>query len=89
MENKTILIIEDNEMNMVLFKVLLQLEGFNVLEAMDAEKGIQLAHEHSPDFNGHSATKHGWFERYPYHQKRFCIKGNTGSGINFLCDERR
>ena len=43
MENKTILVIEDNEMNMKLIKALLTIGKYRVLEAIDAETGIQLA----------------------------------------------
>lgn len=49
MANEKILVIEDNQINMMLVRDLLQLEGYTVLEAMDAEKGIQLAREHLPD----------------------------------------
>jgi two-component system cell cycle response regulator len=49
MENKTILVIEDNEMNMKLVRTLLQLGNYGVLEAVDAETGIQLAREQKPD----------------------------------------
>jgi CheY-like chemotaxis protein len=49
MENKTILIIEDNELNMKLFRILLQLGKYKILEAFDAEKGIELARKHQPD----------------------------------------
>jgi CheY-like chemotaxis protein len=49
MKRKTILVIEDNEMNMKLVKVLLQKGQFNILEAVDAESGIRLAQEQRPD----------------------------------------
>jgi CheY-like chemotaxis protein len=49
MAKEKILVIEDNQMNMMLVRDLLQLEGFNVLEAPDAETGIQLAREQLPD----------------------------------------
>lgn len=49
MENKTILIIEDNELNMKLVRSILQLGHFQALEARDAESGLQLAREHLPD----------------------------------------
>ena len=49
MENKTILVVEDNELNMKLVRSLLQLENYKVLEAENAEKGIQLARDHHPD----------------------------------------
>jgi len=49
MRKKTILVIEDNELNRKLVKALLQRGPYNVLEAIDAEGGIQLAQEHKPD----------------------------------------
>ena len=49
MQNKTILIIEDNELNMKLVRSMLQLGQYVVLEAEDAESGIQLAREALPD----------------------------------------
>ncbi len=47
--NKTILVIEDNKLNMKLVRSLLQLENYQILEAENAEKGIQLARDHHPD----------------------------------------
>jgi len=49
MANETVLVIEDNEMNMKLVRSLLQIGKYSVLEAVDAENGIQLAREHHPD----------------------------------------
>jgi CheY-like chemotaxis protein len=49
MENKEILAIEDNQLNMKLVRSLLQLGKFKVREAMDAETGIKLAREQQPD----------------------------------------
>ena len=49
MNNKTILIIEDDLLNMKLLRNILQLSDFAVLEAENAEDGVQLAHEHKPD----------------------------------------
>jgi CheY-like chemotaxis protein len=49
MEQKTVLVVEDNEMNMKLVRTLLQLGRYQVLEAVDAETGIELAREHQPD----------------------------------------
>ena len=67
MNNKTILIIEDDVLNMKLLKSILQLKNFAVLEAENAEVGIQLALKHKPDMilmdiqlpgmNGVEATK--------------------------------
>ena len=49
MANETVLVIEDNEINMKLARSLLQLGKYRVLEASDAENGIKLAREHYPD----------------------------------------
>jgi CheY-like chemotaxis protein len=46
---KTILIIEDDELNMKLVKTLLQTEKYHILEAKEAETGIELTQEHHPD----------------------------------------
>ena len=49
MPDETVLVIEDNEMNMKLVRSLLNLGKYQVLEAVDAETGIQLAQAHHPD----------------------------------------
>ena len=49
MTNKTVLVIEDNDLNMKLVKSLLQMGKYDVLAAVDAESGITLAHEHRVD----------------------------------------
>jgi CheY-like chemotaxis protein len=49
MKDNTILVIEDDEMNMKLVRSVLQLEKYRILEAKSAEKGIQLAREHHPN----------------------------------------
>ena len=49
MKYKTVLVIEDNELNMKLVRSILQLGQYQVLEAGDAETGIQLARQHLPD----------------------------------------
>ena len=49
MEPKTILIIEDNQLNMKLVKTLLQIEKHQVLEAGSAENGLEIAKERLPD----------------------------------------
>ena len=67
MGDKSILVIEDNELNMKLVRGLLQINGYNILEATDAEIGIDITREHHPDLilmdiqlpgmDGLSATK--------------------------------
>jgi CheY-like chemotaxis protein len=67
MEDKTILVIEDNEMNMKLMRAVLRAGNYRMLEAADAETGLSLAQEHHPDLilmdiqlpgmDGLSATK--------------------------------
>jgi len=49
MGKKTILVIEDNAMNMKLMRAVLKLGDYQVLEAPDAETGIRLAGENRPD----------------------------------------
>ena len=44
-----ILVVEDNEFNMKLVRTLLQIKGYTVIEAMDAETGIKLAKKHCPN----------------------------------------
>ena len=46
---KTILIVEDNELNMKLFNDLLQAHGYNTLQSMEGCDVMSLAHEHKPD----------------------------------------
>ena len=48
MEEKRVLVIEDNELNMKLVRSLLQIGKYQVVEAPDAETGIRLAQEHHP-----------------------------------------
>ena len=64
---KTILVVEDNELNMKLVKGLIKIGKHLMLEAPDAESGIQLIREQRPDLvlmdiqlpgmDGLSATK--------------------------------
>ena len=49
MENNKVLVVEDNELNMKLVEVLLKIGNYEVIEAIDAERGIQLAREHEPN----------------------------------------
>jgi two-component system cell cycle response regulator DivK len=49
MDEKTILVIEDNEINMKLIRAFLQIGKYRILEAKDAESGIRLAREQHPD----------------------------------------
>ena len=49
MANKTIMVIEDNVLNMKLVKTLLEFEKNHVVTADNAESGIQLARDHQPD----------------------------------------
>ena len=49
MNEKTILVIEDNDLNMKLIRALLKLKDYQTIEAVDAETGIQLAREYHPD----------------------------------------
>ena len=46
---KTILVVEDNDLNMLLFHDLLETRGYNVLQARDGMEGLRLARQHRPD----------------------------------------
>jgi two-component system cell cycle response regulator DivK len=49
MAGEQILVVEDNEMNMKLFRDVLVVEGYRALEATTGEEAITLATEHAPD----------------------------------------
>ncbi|HQG22628.1 MAG TPA: response regulator [Smithellaceae bacterium] len=49
MKDKTVLVIEDNEVNMKLMHAFLEIGKCRILEARDAEKGIRLVKENRPD----------------------------------------
>ena len=49
MKIKTILVVEDNELNMKLVRDLLKIAKYLVLEAMDAESGIEQIRKQRPD----------------------------------------
>ncbi|MGH6987057.1 MAG: response regulator [Caulobacteraceae bacterium] len=46
---KTILIVEDNELNMKLFRDLLGAQGYRILETREGLAALSLAREHHPD----------------------------------------
>jgi two-component system cell cycle response regulator DivK len=46
---KTVLIVEDNELNMKLFRDLLEAHGYNTLEARTGPEALKLAEKHHPD----------------------------------------
>ena len=46
---KTILIVEDNELNMKLFNDLLQASGYNTVQTSDGKEALELARVHHPD----------------------------------------
>ncbi len=48
MADELVLVVEDNDKNLKLARDLLQLKGFQVLEAMTARQGLQLAADHRP-----------------------------------------
>jgi CheY-like chemotaxis protein len=49
MNKKTILVVEDNELNMKLLRGVLRITNYDMIEAFDAESGIEIAKEHQPD----------------------------------------
>ena len=47
--SKTILIVEDNKLNMMLFNDLLRANGYSTLQSNDGTDAIALTEEHRPD----------------------------------------
>ena len=48
-ETKTVLIVEDNELNMKLFNDLLEAHGYRTLQTRDGIDALKMAREHKPD----------------------------------------
>jgi two-component system cell cycle response regulator DivK len=48
-ERKTILVVEDNELNMKLFHDLLEVQGYDILQTGNGDEAFDLALEHRPD----------------------------------------
>jgi two-component system cell cycle response regulator DivK len=48
-KTKTVLIVEDNELNMKLFHDLLDAHGYNILQTKDGMEALDIAREHRPD----------------------------------------
>ena len=46
---KTVLVVEDNELNMKLFHDLLEANGYNIVQTRNGLEAIDLAREHKPD----------------------------------------
>ena len=46
---KTVLIVEDNELNMKLFNDLLEAHGYATLQTRDGMEALEIAREHRPD----------------------------------------
>ena len=46
---KTVLVVEDNDLNMKLFHDLLEAHGYNILQTKDGMEAMRLAREHHPD----------------------------------------
>lgn len=46
---KTVLIVEDNELNIKLLNDLLVVQGIATLKARDGKEAIAMAHRHHPD----------------------------------------
>ncbi len=49
MSTRSVMVIEDNEINMKLVRSLLEIGKFNIIEAVDAETGLEIAQEKQPD----------------------------------------
>ena len=46
---RTVLVVEDNELNMKLFHDLLETRGYNVVQSRDGMEALKLARQHKPD----------------------------------------
>lgn len=46
---KTVLVVEDNELNMKLFHDLLEAHGYNIVQTRNGLEAIELARKHRPD----------------------------------------
>ena len=46
---KTVLAVEDNDLNMKLFHDLLEAHGYNILQTKDGMEALRMAREHRPD----------------------------------------
>ena len=49
MDEKMVLVIEDDELNLKLVQEMLRLGNYRTIEAMDADTGIQMSRRHKPD----------------------------------------
>lgn len=49
MANKSVLIVEDNDLNMKLFHDLLEVHGFETIQTKDGREALELARTHKPD----------------------------------------
>ena len=49
MTSKTVLIVEDNELNMKLFHDLLEAQGYEILQTREGLQALSIAREHRPD----------------------------------------
>ncbi len=47
--DKTVLVVEDNDLNMKLFHDVLEAHGYNVLQAKEGMEGLRMAREQRPD----------------------------------------
>ncbi len=47
--DKTVLVVEDNDINMRLFHDVLEMRGYNILQAKDGMEGWRIAREQRPD----------------------------------------
>ncbi len=49
MTAKTVLIVEDNQLNMKLFNDILQYHGYRIVQSFDGHNLLQMVREHCPD----------------------------------------
>ena len=86
---KTVLIVEDNELNLKLFHDLLDAHGYRTLQTKDGMEALELAKSHRPNLilmdiqlpevSGLEVTK--WIKRGRQHPRHSCHCRNS------ICDE--
>src|SRR3546814_20547132 len=74
---KTVLIVEDNELNMKLFHDLLEAHGYNILQTKDGMEALRLAREHHPDQIGRASCR----ERVGQYVEIWVVAGSSKKKI--------
>ncbi len=84
---KTVMIVEDNELDMKLFHDLLEAHGYHTIGTRNGMEALDLARKHRPDLilmdiqlpevSGLEVTK--WLKEDPGRRDRLCHEGRRGA----------